>query len=227
MTGLIAEDVLLLLLDDESGKLTERTHLDVALGGALLTDLALREVVELPPKTSFWKTPRVVAVPGAGVDDPLLARSLALIAARPRSAQDLVKRLGKAGRSDLFALLVDQGRVGIERGAVFGVFPTTRHPADDQVYEDDLRAEVTAALVDGQAPSERTAAVISVLAAIDRAHKVVDRHGVSRRDIKRRAREIADGDWAAKAVRDAVRAAQSAMTAATSSTTAGGGDGSS
>lgn len=225
MTGLIAEDVLLLLLDDESGKLTERTHLDVALGGALLTDLALREAVELPPKTRFWESPRVVAVPGAVLDDPLLASSLDLIAARPRTAQDLVKRLGKAGRSDLFALLVDQGRVGIERGSVFGVFPTTRHPADDTAYEDDLRTEVTAALVEGQSPTERTAAVISVLAAIDRAHKVVDRHGLSRRDVKRRAKEIADGDWAAKAVRDAVRAAQAATSAAASGGSDGGGDG--
>jgi hypothetical protein len=222
MTGLIAEDVLLLLLDDESGKFTERTHLDVALGGALLTDLALREVVELPPKTRFWKTPRVAAVSGAVLDDPLLASSLALIAARPRTAQDLVKRLGRAGRGELLTRLVDRGQVGIERGSALGVFSTTRYPAADQAYEDDLRTEVTAALVEGRAPSERTAAVISVLAAIDRAHKVIDRHGLSRADVKRRAREIADGDWAAKAVRDAVRAAQGAMTVASSSTSDGG-----
>jgi hypothetical protein len=227
MTGLIAEDVLLLLLDDESGKLTERTYLDVALGGALLTDLALREAVELPPKVSFWKTPRVTAVTGAGLEDPLLASSLALIAARPRTAQDLVKRLGKAGRGELFTRLVDQGQVGIERGSVLGVFSTTRYPAADPAYEDQLRAEVTAALVEGQSPDERTAAVIAVLSAIDRAHKVIDRHGLSRGDVKRRAKEIAEGDWAAKAVRDAVRAAQSAMTAAASSAAVAGSAGSS
>ena len=41
MATLIAEDLLLLLLDDESGKLTNATFLDAGLGGALLVELAL------------------------------------------------------------------------------------------------------------------------------------------------------------------------------------------
>ncbi len=36
MTTLIAEDLLLLLLEDDSGKLTNTTYLDVGIGGALV-----------------------------------------------------------------------------------------------------------------------------------------------------------------------------------------------
>ena len=45
MTTLIAEDLVLLLLDDESGKLTNTSHLDTGIGGALLVELALAETV--------------------------------------------------------------------------------------------------------------------------------------------------------------------------------------
>jgi hypothetical protein len=42
---------------------------------------------------------------------------------------------------------------------------------------------------------------------------VVDREGLPARELKKRAKEIAEGDWAAKAVRDAVSAAQAAVAA--------------
>ena len=60
----------------------------------------------------------------------------------------------------------------------------------------------------------RTAALVSLLSSLDLAHKVVDREGLPAREIKHRAKEIAEGDWSAKAVSDAVAAAQAAVTAA-------------
>ena len=66
---------------------------------------------------------------------------------------------------------------------------------------------------------ERTAALIAVLSALDLAHKVIDREGLPARELKKRAKEVAEGDWAAKAVRDSIAAAQAAMTAAVVATT--------
>ena len=48
----------------------------------------------------------------------------------------------------------------------------------------------------------------------------MDREGLPAREIKKRAKEIAEGDWSAKAVSDAVAAAQAAVTAAIVATTA-------
>ncbi len=55
---------------------------------------------------------------------------------------------------------------------------------------------------------------------MDLAHKVVDREGLPARQLKSRAKEVADGDWAAKAVKDAIAAAQAAVAAATVAATA-------
>ena len=51
---LIAEDLLLLLLDDESGK-PQTSELAVALGGAVLVELALAEAVTVEEKTTVWR----------------------------------------------------------------------------------------------------------------------------------------------------------------------------
>jgi hypothetical protein len=88
VTTLIAEDLLLLLLDDERGTATS-SYVDVALGGAVLLELALAEAVTVRERTSIWSGAKVVATPGAVVDDPVLAQGLATVAERERSAADL------------------------------------------------------------------------------------------------------------------------------------------
>ena len=93
-------------------------------------------------------------------------------------------------------------------------------------HEAAVRRELGDVLVRGVRPEERTAALIAVLSALDLAHKVIDREGVPAREVRKRAKEVAEGDWAAKAVRDSIVAAQAAMTAAvvatTTAATAGG-----
>jgi hypothetical protein len=75
--------------------------------------------------------------------------------------------------------------------------------------------------VNGVQPDGRTAALVALLSSLDLAQKVVDSGEVPSREVRKRAKEIADGDWAAKAVRDAIAAAQAAVTAAViASTTA-------
>jgi anti-sigma factor RsiW len=81
-------------------------------------------------------------------------------------------------------------------------------------HEEQVRRSLAAALVDGQDPDPRSAALIALLSALDRAHKTVDRGELSAREVRRRAKEIADGNWAAQGVRDAIQAATAAMTAA-------------
>ena len=211
--ALLAEDLLVLLLDDARGTIPGQ-HADLALGGALLADLALREAVTVPPKTRVWRSARVQAVPGVTLDDPVLRDALAVVATRPRTAEDLVRRLGKGLRPRLAGRLAERGVLRRVDERVWGIVPRTRWPALDTTHEEALRRALTATLVSGAEPDQRTAALVALLAAIDRAHRSVDHEGLSAREVKRRAREVAEGDWAAKAVRDAVRAATAAMTAA-------------
>lgn len=219
MQTLIAEDLLLLLLDDEKGTLAQSDKIQPLLGGALLIELALAERIEVTEKTSRWSTAKVAVVGGSPVDEPLLVAAIDTVGDKPRSAQDLVTRLGKGAKEVLQTRLADRGLVRPERGKVFGLFPRTTWPAADRAHEDAVRRLLQGALVHGLSADERTSALISLLAAVDHAHKVVERGDVPVKEIKARAKLISDGDWAAKAVKDAVAAAQSAMTAAIVATT--------
>lgn len=226
MSYLIAEDLLLLMLDDESGKL-ESTHIDPLLGGAVLIELAMGERLEVR-RDGTWSRAKVhVLTDGGTPDDPVLVAALRTVAEKERTAQDLVNRLGKGLKQQLLARLTERGIVRHESDKVLGLFPRDRWPAVDSHHEDDVRRQLAASLLEGVAPDDRTAALVSLLHAVDRAHRTLaDNHGLSGRQVKARAKEISEGEWAAKAVRDAVASAQAAMIAATTiaTTAAAGGN---
>lgn len=219
MTTLIAEDLLLLLLDDVKGTATS-SYLDVALGGALLVELALADAVHVRERTSVWSGAKVGVTPGAAVADPVLAEALRRVAERERAASDLVTRLGKGARSALTARLAERGILRREDDKVLGLFPRTRWPEADGRHEDEVRARLTAVLVQGLEPDPRTGALVALLHAVGAAPSAVDRGGVPAREVRRRAKEVAEGAWAAKAVQDAIMASTAAMTATMAATTA-------
>jgi hypothetical protein len=221
MGTLIAEDLLLLLLDDEKGTVAGTSHLPTVLGGALLVELALAGAVTVPEKPGVWRSAKVRVQPGVTPDDELLRRALAVVAEKERSAQDLVNRLGKGARDDLTARLEQRGVLERRTDRVLGLFPRTRWPALDSAHEAEVRRALAATLVQGVDPEPRTAALVALLSAIDRAHKVVDRDGLPAGQVRKRAKRIAQGDWAAKAVRDAIVASTAAVTAAVAASTAG------
>lgn len=223
---LIAEDLLLLLLDDDKGTLAHSDKIQPVLGGALLIELALAERIEVADKTHSWSTAKVAVIDGAPVDDPLLLAAIDTITEKPRGAQDLVVRLGKGTKEKLLQRLEERGLVHPVKRTVLGLFPRTTWPAADRAHEDAVRNLIQGPLVNGTSADARTSALISLLAAIGHAHKVVERGDVPARDIKARAKVISEGDWAAKAVKDAVAAAQAAMAAAMVAITTGAAAGS-
>ena len=220
MATLIAEDLLLLLLDDESGKLTNATYLDTGIGGALLVELALGGHVEVVEKDGMWARAKVHPTGGSRPADPVLDEAMVVVSEKDRTAQDLVGRLGRKRRDPLLERLEADGILRRAHGKIMGLFPSTRWPAADSSHEREVRRKLGDALVRGVDPEPRIAALVAVLAAMDLAHKLVDGEGRPGRQVKARAKEIADGDWAAKAVKDAISAAQAAMTGAIVAATA-------
>lgn len=227
---LLAEDLLLLLTDDDTGKLVvSGAEADVALGGAQLIELTLLGRVDVT-REGEGRPGRLVVRPGERPTDPLLDEALDLVASRQGKKPDaVVGPLGKKLRDRLYDRLTETGVLRSEPGKVLGIFPTHRWPAVDAAHERDLRAGLEQALLTGLQPQERVAALVALLLALRSVHKVVrpQDHGLSRRDLDRRAKEIAEGDWGSAAVRKAVDAMTAATMAAITAATVAASGGSS
>ena len=218
---LIAEEYLLLSLDDESGKpRIGKDRLEPALGGALVVELALRERIGVTPKEAGWnKRGRVTITNLTPTDDPQLDAALRKLAENEgRKLKDLLSsmamrrnRLSHGVRDRLLARLAAAGMLVRREGTVLGFIPRTTWPAGDPAAEDDVRRRLQGALVGGDTPTERTVALVALLQVTGLLPKVVSSE--DKKALKARAKELTEGDWAAKAVKDAIDEAAAAATA--------------
>ena len=150
----------------------------------------------------MWRSAKVRVAAGRRPDDRCCG-GRAAVAEKERSAQDLVNRLGKG----LERRAAERScSAASSSGARTGPRPVPAHP----LARGRLRPRGGGTPVadggagPGRQPDPRTAALVALLAAIDRAHKVVDRDGLPAGQVRKRAKEIAEGEWAAKAVKDAI-----------------------
>lgn len=224
---LIAEDLLLLLTAEDSGKLAaSSTHADVALGGALLVELALMERVDIAAPEERVREGRLVVKDAGPTGDSVLDEALAALAQKEgKKPQSVVAALGKGKRVRLYERLAAGGLLRPEDRRILGIFPSHRWPAEDAGHEEAVRAGLVAALRQGGTTDARTGALVSLLLALDVVDKVVgpESVGLSRRELNASAKRIAEQDWAATAVRSAIDSINAAIIAATSSAVVVGG----
>jgi hypothetical protein len=222
----MAEDLLLLLVNDRTGRfLVDSTKLDNVLAGAVLVELVTIERVGFPPAGTGVKRGRMVAVDPTPPDDPVLAGALATIAARrPAKPEQLVAKLRKRLRAALLERLTAAGALRRSTRKVLGIPWRTTWSAGDSSHKRELHARLQDVLVAGQTPDSRTAALISLLVAVNAAPKVV---GGDKKTVRRRAKDIAAGDWAGAAVKKAIDAVNAtvAVIIATSAGAAAGRSG--
>jgi hypothetical protein len=171
----------------------------------------------------------VVRDPGPTGDD-LLDDALTVVAQKEgKKPQGVVPRLGKRARARMYERLVDSGVLDAKDDRVLGVFPTHRWPTKDAAHESSVREGLVSALRLGVTTEARTGALVSLLLALNAVHKAVDPAavGLPRKELNANAKRIADGDWAAKAVRQAIDSMNAAVIAAISAAVVLGGSGSS
>lgn len=207
---LIAEDALLLLVRPDKGSLGT-SHVDAVLGGALLSELALVGAVALDGRSRF-RTGRVRPVAGVVAADPLLAAALAVVGEKPRCPRDLVGRLGRRRLDAIAQRLLAAGVLVSRESRVLRIFRRRRWELADPAQRDRLLRTLADAL-DSAAPEPRARALLALLAAAGPVDRIVTRSDLSARDVRRRARELARGDWAAHAVREAIRTSEAGAVA--------------
>ncbi|WP_197523028.1 GOLPH3/VPS74 family protein [Actinokineospora pegani] len=221
---LIAEDLLLLLLDDESGRVKPAgTQVDTGLAGAVLVELAGLGLVDVAGEGAPAKKGRVVRRPGSPPEHQVLRGCYARIAEwEGREPGPVLAKLAKGLRAEITASLVVRGLVREESRKVLGLIPTTRVFPRDADHEAQVRARLDAVLA-GAEPDHHSGALITLLHALDVLPRVLDVR--DKKAAKRRAKELADGDWASEAVRKAVAQVNQAVLVAVASSSSGGGDG--
>jgi hypothetical protein len=202
---LIAHDLLLLLLDDDTGKsVSWLSQPDKALAGAVLVDLATRGLVDVSDDG------KLVVRAGDTPAEPALRRGLDLVRDKEGKKPDAVLGpLAKDLRDELADDLVSARILRREERKVLGLFRTERLPSADDSYEATLRVRLGEVLAGTRAPDDRTGPVIALLHAMDALSQVLDL--ADKKAAKERAKEIAEGDWAPDVVRASVKAVQSAV----------------
>jgi Golgi phosphoprotein 3 (GPP34) len=212
MDLILAEEFLLIALDDEKGtiKLVGKDA-KPGLAGALLLDLAAAGAVRV-------EDDKIQADPSARVEHPMLREAHAVIAGsdKQRKVKGWVDRLPRELKpidDRLADGLVERGILRREEGKVLGLFSSTKFPEADGSAEADVRGRVTAVLRSERQPTPREATLIALLRSYDVIAKLVAKE--DRKAAKARAKEVADQGIAGKAVDDTLKATQAAVIAAT------------
>jgi len=210
----LPESLILLAIDDDSGRLDSNSGaLDLALAGAVLTELLLGGDVTLV-------NGNLIAVESSRPDDDVLDATLTTIrASRPRDSKHWVKNLGKIQiRNRLLDRLIERGITRREEHRILWVFPADRFPTEDAAPERALRQAIRSIVIEGATPQPRTAALIALLKAANLTGMVFA--GEERKRYKSRIDAIASGELMGEAVAKAVKDAQAAVTAAIIASTA-------
>ncbi|QTG82424.1 GOLPH3/VPS74 family protein [Arthrobacter crystallopoietes] len=203
------EAFLLLCLRDGDGKaMLDGSTLSYGLGGAILSELALTGAITIEGR-------KVVPAPGYEVASSSgYGRFLQLItdARRPYRTEHWVTKFASRSPKKLVGdLLADRRVVARVEGRILGLFPTVRYPEVDPVPEQRLRERIGNVL-SGLRPDGFSASVIALADATKILEKCFGPVA------KERVQEITDGDWASKAVKDAISAAITAATTVTTMT---------
>jgi hypothetical protein len=210
---LLAEDLLLLLTDDTSGRLSAwEVKVDFLLAGANLVELALmgrvegsREVKPIRFLGINWQVDRLVVRDPSPTGDAVLDAALQIAI---RSKGRLLWAIRKSRmnlRWTLYMRLVSSGMVRDESTSLLG---RDRWPVQDSRHIAEVRRPVIEALVGQTTPDTRSAALIALLHTIRHEPTIVGvghRAEISRL-IERRGTVIARSSWAPEAVRDSIDA---------------------
>lgn len=206
---LIAEDLLLLLFSPEDGTIGGEGTLFYVLGGAVLTELALDDLVAI--EKAGMRGTLVLSVGDTPPDDEILRSAWAYSDGKRREVQGMLAAIGPSLRGQLLERLVDRGDLEREKGKAFGFIPTTTLRDGDTGRRAELMSRVQAVLIDGAEPDARTAALTALLSASG-ALPTLHREIPWESDVIARAKALEEGDWGAAAASSAVARTMNAIT---------------
>lgn len=192
----IAEELLLLLLDNASARPgLDRARRDRVLSAAVLLDLAYACRIRPAMDGERVPTGQLVVLAGPDLHDPLLNPALRLLSERPLTPEAAMSRLRRRTESDVLTYLETTGQIRRIRLRTKRINKPYAWPLTDRTRVEAARAAMLAALFDRECPKAHTAAVITLLHAVDGLGSLLSLNDRGWRWVHTRASEIASGSW--------------------------------
>ncbi|MFD5414528.1 GOLPH3/VPS74 family protein [Streptomyces nojiriensis] len=210
----LAEEIMLLSLDDESGAARQRQAAGWAVAGALLLELVLAERVSVSGK--YLELRNTGPTGEELLDGRIRLMETWLRGRAKRRVTDWLTKDQPNAVGAALERLTGRGLVVAQVHKVFGVFPQRRYPEADGTVERALRERLRDVVLGGAEPDARTAGLIALIHSA-KMHRLAF-PGRQPDEVTARTAEIAAGQWAAESVREAIRDMQAAMVAVTTVT---------
>jgi len=192
----IAEDLFLLLLDNASAQPgLDRARRARVLSGAVLLDLALACGIRPAMAGERVEPGRLVALAVPGPMDPVVAPAFELLQRRPLHPATAVKRLSKHTEENLTTYLEYTGQIRRVRLNSKRFRHPYAWPLTNRERVGNARSALLAALFERRPPAPPTAAIISLLHAVDGLGALLSLNDRGWRWVHARAGEIASGSW--------------------------------
>lgn len=192
----IAEDLLLLLLDNASAQPgLNRARRERVLTAAALLDLAYACRIRPAVDNESVEAGRLVVLSGPPTDDPVLVPVLQLLLRRPISPAAAIAKLRREIPAAVFTQLERNEQIRRVRLQGNGFKRTYAWPLVDRTRVSQARAALRSALFDESQPDPTTATIISLLYTIEGLGAVLSLNDRGWEWVRSRAGDIASGGW--------------------------------
>ena len=194
----LMEELLLLALDDEKGKIISSSScaLPYGLRGALLLELFLAEKIDVVDK-------KIVVINKNNTGDEVLDNALNLIDTyhKQKTVKFWIKKLTskmKELRKGLLNQLIVKGILEQQDKKVLWVIPATRYPTKNPVIENRVRKRIIGIVLHNDKLDERSSMLISLINACELIKEVFPKDNL--KDAKKKIKNIIQDEKVGKAI---------------------------
>lgn len=204
----LAEDLLLLLFQPDSGTIAGESTLFYVLAGAVLADLALHD--RLTTSTTRTGAVKVAAAHDRAPSDEMFRSTWDYISDKPRRVQTILAAIGPTLRGPLLARLIARGDIRQEKRTRLGLITTTALRDGGSGRRAALLDDIRDVLVDSAEPTPRVAALAALIWGSGTLPQF-DPEIPWTSAVIARAKELERGNWGAAAAGEAVTRTMTAV----------------
>jgi hypothetical protein len=192
----IAEDLMLLLLDNALAQPSlDAARCDRVLAAAILLDLAHACRIRPAVPGDRVQAGLLLALVSQARPDPVVEPAFALLSQRPLSPAAAIRKLRKDSRQQILTQLERLGLVRRLPPSALKISAVAAWPLLDRERVASARAALLSALFDRTPPTPATAAIVTLLHAVDGLGALLSLNDRGWRWVHARSTEIASGNW--------------------------------